>query len=536
MKNSKLTIKKLMTIILTVLVILLFNSCEDFNEEEISLPDSTFREELIPWNDLLNQLDLESEIAFVQNGGSIQEAINAALSGDIIYIEPGIYQEELVIKNSDVKLIGLSRAPNDLVINNAKAINIEILKLYEHETVNDFQRASKEQKNNSKIIDFSRTELGKGIVHYQFNVKMGDGEFDVVRIHRVVREKNYFRPVPTKGHIFMVHGAFAGFEDTFLQSGLVSSSDINAKTSAPFYLASKNIDVWGIDMGWTKVPNSTTEFGFMEGWGYEKDADHTLKAMGIARIVRGITGQGFSGLNVLGFSSGNTVAYTAANKETQQNNMNKRHIKGLISVDNAFKIENGEDSGCASAQAIESEIAAGMYQNTNGQFFNTLGYLAQNFPDDISPILGNPITNIQAYRLVFAEDAFGFGAHFLGGDFSGLFYSDETRATRVMSNFSYYMPHLLWQEIDAVNCSSMDVTFDDYINSINVPIFYLGTGGAFSTLGEYTGSITASNDVTSHVVSLADRENDFGHIDLWIADNADQLVWSNLRSWIGGHR
>ena len=53
-----------MTITLTVLVILLLTSCEGFNGEEISLSDSTFREELIPWNDLLNQLDLESEIAF----------------------------------------------------------------------------------------------------------------------------------------------------------------------------------------------------------------------------------------------------------------------------------------------------------------------------------------------------------------------------------------------------------------------------------------------------------------------------------------
>ena len=49
-----------MTITFAVLVILLLTSCKDFNGEEISLSNSTFREELIPWNDLLNQLDLES--------------------------------------------------------------------------------------------------------------------------------------------------------------------------------------------------------------------------------------------------------------------------------------------------------------------------------------------------------------------------------------------------------------------------------------------------------------------------------------------
>ena len=291
MKFLKTTIKKLMNIFLTSLVIFLFNSCE----ESIDVELDSFEPPEISLGELLNELDLESEITFVQNGESIQDAIDASLSGDVIYIAPGIYQENLSINSSDVSIIAISLAPNDLEIKNLKNNNIDILKLYDQKSIAKFKRNSQNRGNRSRIIDFSRTELGAGIAHYQFKVRVGEGVFDIIRIHRVIRESLPFHPVPTKGNVFMVHGAFTGFEGTFLASGLESENDINAKTSAPFYMASKNIDVWGIDMGWTMVPNETDEFSFMDGWGYEKDADHTLIAMRIARCIRGFTGQGFSG-------------------------------------------------------------------------------------------------------------------------------------------------------------------------------------------------------------------------------------------------
>ena len=385
-------------------------------------------------------------------------------------------------------------------------------------------------------MDFSRTELGDGIAYYQFKVRMGEGEFDVIRFHRVVRERRPYHPIKTKGNVLMVHGAFTGFGGTFLMSGLESENDINANNSSPFYLASKNIDVWGIDMGWTMVPNTTTEFSFMKDWGYKKDAKHTLRAMRIIRMARCITRQGFKGLNLLGASSGNTVAYAAANAETQKRCRNTRHIKGIITVDNAFKVENGEDSRCASAQAVADEIAGGMYENRNGKFFQTLGYLALYHPDEVSPIFDDgATTNVQVFRLVLGEDAFGFGFHFLGGDYNGLLYSDETRAFRAVANYSHYMPNLLWQEIAAVNCSTMGVRFDDNINLISVPILYIGAGGGNGTAGVYTSSLTASTDITNHIVNIAAPPLDFGHVDSWLGKDADQLVWSKLSMWIINH-
>lgn len=543
MKNIKPAIRYFTSLIVSGFFILFFNSCQDFTEDEIILEDSDYNQGLIPWNDLLNQLDSESEIGFVQNGQSIQEALDDALPGDIIYIEPGNYSKPLSTNTSSIKLIGLSLKPDDLVIdinshipdnlsiNNYEENDIEIIKLYDRKSTDKIKNTG----NENRISDFSRTELNGGIVHYQFNIRLGNGEFDIVRMHRVVRENWPFRPITTEGQVFMVHGAFTGFDRTFLTPGLDSSDEINEQSSSPFYLASENIDVWGIDMGWTMVPNSATDFSFFKDWGYEKDASHTLKAMQIARLIRGLSGQGFSRLNLLGFSSGNTVAYAAANSETQQKCLMKRHINGIITIDNAFKNPDG-DSGCTSAQTIKDDIGAGNHQNTNGQFFQTLGFLALNYPNEISPILGDPTTNIQAFRLIFARDIFGFGMHFFGGDMNGLFYVDETRALRVLSNYSHYMPNLQWQEIDAVNCSTMNVSFDGYLNLISVPILSIAAGGGAADTAFYTGSLTASTDITNHLVSQhAEFSEDFGHIDNWIADDASYRVWSVLRNWIVNH-
>ena len=242
MKKSKISIKKWMTLILTGFVILFFNSCQDLNDDDMDL-NLNSDEQLISWNELLNQVDLESEIAFVQNGESIQDAIDVALSGDVIYIEPGIYQEDLSNKKSDIKLIGLSLSPNDLIINRAAQNGIEILKLYDQKSIDNFKNSSQKHGKGNRIFDFSRTELGKGIAHYQFKVRVGKGEYDVITIHRVVRKKLLVGSYHTDGQVFMIHGALAGFVETFFSPGLENSKDINANTSSPYYLALNNIDV-----------------------------------------------------------------------------------------------------------------------------------------------------------------------------------------------------------------------------------------------------------------------------------------------------
>ena len=217
--------------ILAAMLFVFIIGCNDELLEEPLQPDTVTNEDAIPWNEVLNQLDLDADMLFVQEGESIQEAIDAASSGDVIYIEPGNYQEAITSKKSDVKLIGVTTTPSDLNINGLEN-DIDVISLNAENSSSTLKGKSFNRGNKSRIRDFSRTELGNGIAHYQFMVTMGTGEYDVVRIHRVIRERHPYHPVRTKGDVFMVHGAIQDFDDIFLTAGAES---INAKTSAPFY-------------------------------------------------------------------------------------------------------------------------------------------------------------------------------------------------------------------------------------------------------------------------------------------------------------
>lgn len=87
-------------------------------------------------------------------------------------------------------------------------------------------------------------------------------------------------------------------------------------------------------------------------------------------------------------------------------------------------------------------------------------------------------------------------------------------------------------------CDQKDVSIDDHLAEISVPILYLGTAGGFGTLGNYTGSLTASDDVTNINVQLQSSDQaaiDYGHADLFIGNDAPDLVWRHLHSWIVEH-
>ena len=357
--------------------------------DELYLEDSIASEELYPWQDLLQQLDLQSDILFVQNGESIQDVIDVAKSGSVIYIEPGNYQEEISTNRTDIKLIGFSLTPDDLIIKNAEKSNIEIINLYDENGFENLRNRSFRNGASSFLSNFSREDLGGKIAHYSFDITMGPGEFDVITIHRVVKESRAYKPIRTKGHVFMVHGAIQDFDDIFLTAG---AETINAETSSPYYLASNKIDVWGIDMGWTKVPLETDNFSFMDGWGVEKDITHALTAMSIARLIRGLTRQGFSRMNLLGYSYGVDVAYGAASRETQQHWF-WRDVKGIIPVDRGLKSEdlNVQTNNCTAAVGKFELLNSPQYEDPWGVDLIAWGNSAITDPDgnSIYPGLSN---------------------------------------------------------------------------------------------------------------------------------------------------
>jgi hypothetical protein len=64
------------------------------------------------------------------------------------------------------------------------------------------------------------------------------------------------------------------------------------------------------------------------------------------------------------------------------------------------------------------------------------------------------------------------------------------------------------------------------------------TGSGFGDFGVYTTTLLGSTDVTTHIVSLVPAEAriaDFGHADLFLANNAKTLVWQPVLSWLQAH-
>jgi len=513
------------------------------------------------WVAALEELFYDAGI-IVPKDGSIQDAVDAAEPGSVIYVEPGEYYENITINKAGIRLVGLTGADGDHVIvggpgkggitlgdaaTESAIINIQD----DNSTQNEIRNDANARKGGKKQCKVTRKKVTSQIAHYVFEVRLSDRPYDIVRLHRVVREDRPNRPVRTRGAVFMLHGASLNFESVFLNAGTDSP---DPKTSISYYLASRDIDVWGLDFAWTLVPQETTDFSFMQDWGVERDADHALAGLSIARLIRGLTGQGVGRLNLLGYSYGVGVVYGAAGRETQEHPI-LRDIKGIIALDQLMKFEPcGETaelraSVCEAAANFKAQLDAGTYQASQGVLLATVGNLAASDPKGASPLPPfNGLTNYQAALIVGAsQSANGTpGWHFVSGKFedpnspipSGLLYTQPARWIKTISSVPPHQPLRTTYEMRACVCDEEDVTFDDYISEIRVPILYLGAQGGFGTYGHYSASLTGSTDITNYTVSLQPPDKrilDFGHGDIVLADNARQAMWEPLRKWLASH-
>jgi hypothetical protein len=394
------------------------------------------------------------------------------------------------------------------------------------------------------ITKMERTVLHDRIAHYRYDVRVGPGQFDMIRLHRVIREQQPNQPIRTVDALFMLTGAPNTFEMIFMEP-LVSSIP-RWDQSIAIFLAKNNIDVWGMDYAWALVPPETTDFNFMKEWGIAKDAEDTQAGLSVARQIREIPGQGHGQLHLLGFSWGVPVAYAVAGEETQTP-PGHRTVKGLIPVDASFKVNNEEWrlAACSGADAIQANRDAGLYQWDSGLFLKGVADLAKSDPNGESPF-APPLTNLQVVLLV------GAGPsppppdwHFVGGYFdasgvpTGLRFTDPGLWVDVLRAVPPYSPTRGYWEISAATCGEVDVMIDDHLREITVPILYVGAGGGEGTYGYYTTSLTASKDITRFTVQLLrddQRAFDYGHADLFTATNAETLVWKPILNWIVAHR
>lgn len=380
---------------------------------------------------------------------------------------------------------------------------------------------------------YERRVLAGDIAEYTYTVRVGDGPYDQIGLHRVVRETAAGQPIRTERAVFLAPGDIWNFRAAFLTGA----------NPLPLFLAGQNVDVWGIDYRWTRVPGNVTDTSFMQGWGLSQDAADLGVALRVARFAR--TRNGNPGrLFLLGWSRGGQIGYAYLAGEGQ-GAPGLRHVEGFIPVDIYVKtdVPQLQAAACVRQQNSEASIAAGQYANPVGGLLSLLGILAQVDPNGAS-ILDPNLTNRQAGLLV-GEATFALlgglepvpAYHFTGGVFdangapAGLLYSNEADLFAFEAAASPFQPNRELADADALTCGTASLN----LGAINVPVLYIGAGGGFGAFGNYTTTLVGSTDVTSLVVSKvppAQRLFDYGHADLFLANDAQQQVWQPLLDWM----
>ena len=396
---------------------------------------------------------------------------------------------------------------------------------------------------NVYIRHMDRTVLGEDVVHYRFEVVVGPGKFDMIRLHRIVREKHPWQPVRTITGVLLCPGAPNSFEEIFMEPQISRVPDWDQSITA--FLAKNNIDVWGMDYRWSLVPAATTNFNFMKNWGLKRDVDDAKIALSLARLIRGETGQGFGQLHLLGFSYGTYIAYAIGNQETQLPHF-LRNVEGLIPVDWGIVYAAGSPMRtqlCDLIPPTQALYDAGTYSEDNSGL-QQIGDLARSDPDGSSPF-ADGFTNYQFALFVGASVSYLPSWHFVGGVFNdsgittGLQYTDPWLWIDVIRVVPSYFSVKADLDTDKVSCYDVVAPYDEYLGKITLPILYVGAAGGTGEYGYHALTRTASTDITKFTVQLHpddERALDFGHADNFTGTNAETLVWKPILDWLVAHR
>ncbi|WNG33486.1 hypothetical protein F0U61_07545 [Archangium violaceum] len=380
---------------------------------------------------------------------------------------------------------------------------------------------------------------------------MGLGAYDVISLHRVVRETVLGTPRPTPKSVFFVHGDLLGFRSAFMASA--GSVAVPRRQSIAVFLARNGVDVWGIDLRWVHVPAGTTNFSFMKDWNLGLHAQDVRTGLKLARSTRLLTGSGAGQMVLLGWSRGATVSYAYLNAESQLPAV-KRHVSGFIPVDMPYTFAPGNTTERQAACAIHDALALlqdmGEYEGGElGVLVKTLGQLAMTQPDEPSLFVPG-FTNRQAaltfggatYMLqnpVIIPSYHWAGAMFSGVVPTGLVWTQERLFVDSMVQAAPYQS--IGEQVDtlAMWCGRPDVPYDNHLSKVKVPVMYVGAAGGMGTYGLHSLSLLGSKDVTSYVVQRfeddAARPVEYGHADLFLADDAEALVWTPILDWVQRH-
>lgn len=134
--------------------------------------------------------------------------------------------------------------------------------------------------------------------------------------------------------------------------------------------------------------------------------------------------------------------------------------------------------------------------------------------------------------------------HFTGGQFdvaglpTGLSWTRERFFFDTLLQASPYQS--LGEQVDtlALWCGTGDLPYDDHLGAVTVPVLYVGGAGGIGRYGLHSLSLLGSGDISSLMVRRfpdTARVLDYGHSDLFLADDAEATVWTPVLQWLEHH-
>lgn len=409
-----------------------------------------------------------------------------------------------------------------------------------------------------------REALGGGLAHYTWKVRVGQGKYDAITVHRVVRESYPWIPARTRRAVFMVHGDLWGFSPAFLTNGSVKSVPENRSLAA--FLASEDVDVWGLDLRWVAVPEAETDFAFMADWTLGTHVQDVGTGLALADVVRRLSGNGANDrMFLLGWSRGATIGYAYLDAESQRPR-GQRRVDGFVPMDMVVRFAPDaalqREWACKRYQLLqtardEGRTEGGLLGPGAGLPVRLLGQQAAQNPNG-SPFLVPPgISRVPALTnrklaVIAAGDTAALleplkpltpGYHLAGSIPDAWGMPEKTAFTPEPTLFDYFQQAAPYQSLNEVvetekQLCGLDVPYDDHLKDVKVPVLYVGAGGGVGRYGEYSTSLLGSTGVTRILVRSrpdSDRALDMGHADLFLARDARVRVWQPILQWLEAH-
>ena len=418
---------------------------------------------------------------------------------------------------------------------------------------------------SSNLGGSERVALFGDVAHYRYRLQVGPSQHDVVTLHRVVREDWAWRPARATRAVFMVHGDGWGFEAAFLSS--IGSAFVPPEQSIAAYLAKEGVDVWGIDLRWAGVPQNTQDFRFMKNWTLETHAADVGVAMGVAKLLRLAGGNFLGTMHLLGWSRGAVVGYAYLNREARLPRA-LRQVDGFIPMDMAVRFSPRDAQqqawACERYEALsnarqEGQLEGGLLGPAPGIMLQAIGQFAAAQPAALSPLVPEDIfgpgtglpTNRKLALVAAGATSVLFAPlqpivpayHLMGSTPDAMGLPEQLSFTREGYLFEFGKRAVPYQSINEVVeteawACGKSVPYDDRLRDVKVPVLYVGAAGGVGRYGEHSLTLLGSRDVTKLNVSTlpeAARALDYGHADIFLADDARVRVWKPVLQWIRTH-